>query len=76
MGNPVTLIAAGVALIALSKIATNLLSNPTGSSSGTSQSGYTSNAQSIQMGAVIRGEDIYLSNERTAERYNRIGIGG
>jgi len=76
-GDPFTLIAAGVALIALSKIATNLLSNPTGSSSGVGTSGgYKTSTQNIQLGAVIKGEDIYMSNQRTSERYQRIGVGG
>ena len=74
--NPGQKIAAGIALIALSRIATNLLNAPKDTNSGSSGStGYTPQAQSLQVGGVIRGEDIYLSNQRTGERYNRIGIG-
>lgn len=75
--NPGQKIAAGIALIALSRVAMNLMAKKEASmGGGGGHSGYTPSTQSIQMGAVIRGEDIYLSNERTAERYNRIGIGG
>jgi len=72
-------IGAGIALIALSRVAKNLMARKEagayGGGGGTS-GGYKTSTQNIQLGAVIRGEDIYMSNQRTSERYQRIGVGG
>ena len=78
--DPGTKIAAGIALVALSRITANLLAGDKGAGSGGGavgrNTGYTPQTQSIQVGGVLRGEDIYFSNQRTDERFNRIGVGG
>lgn len=80
--NPGQKIAAGIALIALSRVAMNLLTAPKDTGAGTTGGGgglfqkYAPNVQELYISSVLKGEDIYLSNKRTAERYQRLGTGG
>ena len=83
IGNPVALIAIGITLVALGAATRALLKNRAGAIGGGGGGGtgrgypsYATVGQTVQFDAVIKGEDIYLSNQRTAARYGRIGIGG